>query len=71
MKPKKSAEDKNFADAKQYDNNVFNMMKQIRKESKDFTGGSYLKDKNWNLCFTNAATGQAWQDHYENNLNTK
>lgn len=35
------------------------MVKQIRKDSIDITGDTYIKDENENLCFTNAAKRQA------------
>ena len=47
------------------------MVKQITKDSIDITGDTYIKDQNENLCFTNPAKRQAWQDHYKNLLNTE
>ena len=35
------------------------MAKQIRKDNKDIIGDTCIKDKNDNLCFTNAAKRQA------------
>ena len=70
-KAKKSAEDERFAYIKQNDKNIFKMAKQIRKDNKDIIGDSCIKDKNDNLCFTNAAKRQAWKDYYQNLLNTE
>ena len=70
-KAKKSAEDERFADIKQIDKNIFKMAKQIRKDDKDIIGDTCIKDKNDNLCFTNAAKRQAWKDYYQNLLNTE
>ena len=70
-KAKKSAEDERFADIKQNDKNIFKMAKQIRKDNKDIIGDTCIKDKNDNLCFTNAAKWQAWKDYYQNLLHTE
>ena len=70
-KAKKSAEDERFVDIKQNDKNIFKMAKQIRKDNKDIIGNTCIKDKNDNLCFTNAAKRQAWKDYYQNLLNTE
>ena len=70
-KAKKSAEDERFAVIKQNDKNIFKMANQIRKDNKDIIGDTCIKDKNDNLCFTNAAKRQAWKDYYQNLLNTE
>lgn len=51
-KDKGSAEDEKFTYIKQSDSNIFKMVQQIRKDSKDIIGGTSIKDKNENLCFT-------------------
>ena len=70
-KAKKSAEDERFADITQNDKNIFKMAKQIRKDNKDIIGDTCVKDKNDNLCFTNAAKRQAWKDYHQNLLNAE
>lgn len=64
-KAKKYTEDEKFANIKQNKYLNFKLVKQIRKDSIDITGDTYIKDENENLCFTNAAKRQAWQDHYK------
>ena len=69
-KAKTYAEDETFANIKQNDNHIFKMVKS-GKTAQTLLGNTYIKDENGNLCFTNATTRQAWQDHYKNLLNTK
>ena len=48
---------------------IFKIVKQLRKDNQDVVGEKCVKDDSGNLSFDNEAKKVAWKQHYERLLN--